>query len=363
MKKYLFIPFLVFLPGIVLIQCSAMEKEKKYDYSISVCSADGYDCRISWSDCYLGKYAIPFTTFGSWGGGGASASVASGPQMKPLPDSIRLIYFSLPENQFYALKAALPQDEIRALLNGRYKVEGYDDPATFFKFTIGIAPCGFVSLWLSGDAGKILIDTYHAAKVDVDYGWAFPTHQWTREEAFKEYSEELYPFIQEEQRQQRISSAYWESLNQHYNWKLAFSDSDFSLYDYRIHLLNSEYRMYLTNPDWLVAEGDKYIPVELTLYLQHRLDPIKYKVVIKLRAPYVEYTGESYLLKHMNKSRSLLQFFDSFYKQAGDEQVSVYLDFDFSMEKMKLKLKAGDYEEEFPDYTYRIYDSERYNYR
>lgn len=209
-----------------------------------------------------------------------------------------------------------------------------------------------------------LIDTYHAEKTDIRrWSSAFPADGWDRVKVFEEYTKNLYPFIQQEMADNRISSAYWESLNQQYNWKLEFSDKDFSLYDYRIRLLNQEYHKYLVDPSWPVTAGDKYAPAELTLYLQHRLDPIKYKVVLKLRNKEIEYDDVEDTLNHMNKSRALLKFFDKFYAKAGDEVVSIYLDFDFSMEKMKLKLKAGDYEEEFPDYTYKIYDSERYNYR
>lgn len=342
--------------------------EKKYDYSIKVTSADGYDCRISWADCYLGTAPVPFSTGGSWGGGGGGAIVASGPELKPLPDTIRLTYYSLPENQFYRLVAPLPQEKIRPLLEGRYKqLDSYYDDATYQTFVIGIAPCGFVSLWLGGDAGKILIDTFHGEKIEGDYRLAFPTHNWSREEAFKNYSEDLYPFIQREMRQDSISSAYWESLNQSYTWKLAFNDSRFSLYDYDIYLLNSENRLYITDRNWPVTESDKYIPAELILYLKHELDPVKYKVIIKLRDQYVEYPKGidkgTTLLNHMNKSRSLLWFFEAFYRKTGGRDVSIYVDFDDSMKSLRLKLKADGYEEEFPAYEFEIYDSETYDYR
>lgn len=362
MKKHILISVLLLIIGTGLIQCSPMEK--KYDYSIDVTSADGYQCYISWSGCYMGEAQIPFSAGGSWGEG--RSAVASGPEMKSLPGDIRLIYYSLTENRFYKLESVLDKEKIRPLLDAAYKQEDYDD-ATFFTFTIGIAPRGFVSLWLSGDAGKVLLDTYHAKETEYNYHSAFPTDVWNQEKVFEEYSKDLYPFIRKEMTDNRISSAYWESLNKSYNWKIQFSDKDFSLYDYRIYLLNQERRFFLTDPSWPVTDGKKYAPAELTLYLQHRLDPIKYKVIIKLREQYITYPKdvekEITVLNHMNKSRSLLKFFDDFYRKAGDQEVSIYLDFDFSMDKLKLKLKSGDYEEEFPDYTYKIYDSERYNYR
>lgn len=358
MKKYIFLPVLLFAAG--LIQCIPMEK--KYDYSISVTSADGYKCYISWSGCYLGKASIPFSAAGSWGGGGAVE--ASGPKMKPLPDTIRLVYYSLTEDQFYGLTAPLPQEKIRPLLEGRYKqLDSYYDDASYQTFTVGIAPCGFVSLWLGGDAGKILIDTFHAQKIDFSYRAAFPTDVWDREKVFEEYTKSLYPFILKEMKQDSISSTYWESLNQSYKWKLAFSDDRFSLYNYDIYLLNSENRMYITDPAWPVTEGDKFVPAELTLYLKHELDPVKYKVIIRLRDQYIEYDDAEDTLNHMNKSRALLWFFEAFYRKTGGKDISVYVDFDDSMKSLKLKLRWGDYEEEFPDYEYKIYDSETYNYR
>lgn len=362
MKKYLIVLLLLFTAG--LIQCTPMEK--KYEYSIEVTSADGYECSISWRGCYMGKYSMPFSTAGSWGYGGSAE--ATGPREKVLPDSVRLIYYSLTEDQFYGLSAAIPREKIEPLLEARYKrLNDYYRDARYTTFSFGLAPCGFVSLWLAGSAGQVLIDTFRAEKIEFNYRTAFPTRTWSREEAFPEYTKDLYPFIKQEMQEGRISSAYWESLNQSYNWKLVFSDDRFSLYNYDIYLLNQENREYITEVQWPVVEGNKTIPAHLILYLQHELDPVKYKVIINLRDDHVKYPvdvdEEVTVLKHMNKSRALLQFFDSFYRKSAGKEVSIYVDLDDSMESLKLKLRSGDYEEEFPDYTYQIYDSERYDYR
>lgn len=362
MKKHILLIVLLLNIGTSLIQCSPMEK--KYDYSTEVTSADGYQCYVSWNDCYIGESPLSFSTDHSWGYGNG---MTRGPERKTLPDTMQVIYYSLTENQFYALKTSLPQEKIRTLLDGSYKYEVNDKPSTYTTFSVGIAPCGFVSLWLGGGAGQVLIGTYRANKAKINYKWAFPTRTWNQEEAFEEYTKSLYSFIKEEMAEDRISSTYWESLNTLYNWKLLFSDSDFSLYDYHIYTINQENRFYMTDPNWPVTEGEKYIPVELILYLKHRMDPVKYKVSIYLREPNIKYKRdedkEVTVQNYMNRSRALLKFFNEFYRKIGAANAYIYLDFDFSMEKMKLKLKSGDYEEEFPEYTFKIYDSERYNYR
>lgn len=342
-----------------------ISEEKTYKYNIMVTSADGYRCMISWVGCYLGDAPMPFSTDNSWGEG---SSIVSSDGLNTAPEDIRLVYYSLTENQFYRLKAPLPKDKIKKLLEEKYKREGYDDLDTNDVFTVGIAPCGFVNLWLGGGASQFYLASFQAEKAnDVDYHKAFPVDNWDQEEVFIEYSKNLYPFIQEEMKQNCISSAYWESLNTPYNWKLEFNDDRFSLYDYRIYTINQEYREYLTDSLWPVIASQKFIPSELILYLKHELDPIKYKLVIELREESITYSKkeneETTVLNHMNKSRTLLQFFESFYKKADGQDVSLYLDFEESMESMKLKLKAGNLEEELPAYTYKIYDSERYNYR
>ena len=145
----------------------------------------------------------------------------------------------------------------------------------------------------------------------------------------------------------------------------SFKDKEFSLFGYGIYFINQERRCSLTDPSWLVEAGDKFIPAELTLYLKHKTNSEKYKITIKMRDPYIVYSrtvekGVS-VNNYMDKSRALLRFFDSFYKKAQGKDVELYVD--TSGEKLTPKLKAGDLEEEFPDYKVEISNFIKYDYR
>lgn len=338
-------------------------REKKYDYETVVTSADGYECLISWADCHLGTYSMPFLAEGSWGGG--RPIMHTNLDVKRLPDSIQVVCFSLTEDCFYKLHAPLDKERVRTLLKAQYKTKDRDEYDYYSWYTIGIAPGGSVNLWLSGSESNLCLNSYQAEKVEYSFKRAFPDCEWTREKMVREYSKQLYPFIKKEMKEGRISGEYWTSLNTAYPWALTFKDKEFSLFGYGIYFINQERRCSLTDPSWLVEAGDKFIPAELTLYLKHNTNSEKYKITIKLRDPYIVYShtvekGVS-VNNYMNKSRALLRFFDSFYKKAQGKDVELYVD--TSGEKLTPKLKAGDLEEEFPDYEVEVSNFIKYDYR
>ncbi len=78
-----------------------------------------------------------------WGKPGRSHVV--GPDLKPLPNTLAISFFSYTENQFYGGRFALPYDRIVQLFNA-----GYDSPRkghiTYDQIIVGVAPGGAVAV-------------------------------------------------------------------------------------------------------------------------------------------------------------------------------------------------------------------------
>lgn len=104
-------------------------------------------------------------------GWGISNSVhVTGPEKKPLPDRVEVIFYSYTEKQFYQAKFDLPYDQILQLFRDGYK-ENPDKPY-YNAIMVGIAPGGAVSVWLEGYRTKEIFFG-QAEKIDIDPGTGF----------------------------------------------------------------------------------------------------------------------------------------------------------------------------------------------
>lgn len=349
--------------------CNFMDKKEKqkqgfYDYYATSSTANGYPCEIIGGA--VGYTMIPPGEFrSSWGM--SSSSMVTGDRYKPLPDTIRLSYYSFAEDKFYQLKSALPQERIKELLEARYTPYRDNDSLRYSSFTVSTAPCGLVGVWMNGSAGWLQIGLYGAEEMDWDFATVFSDWSITdRKEIATRRFENMYAFVKKEITEQRFSSAYWEDLSRQYRWKLTFNDPGFEVYDYGADLINVERRNIDSNGNWLIEMNEKAIPSELHLHLKHDKDPLRYQVDIFLVEPWNpenknrEYQTE----KMMNRNRELMDLFRQFYSEAGDEEVSLLVEFNEEMTTAKVKLKSASLEYEIPGCRLKgIYDSENYNVR
>jgi hypothetical protein len=105
-----------------------------------------------------------------WGKPISSHSV--GEKYKPLPDRLKIFFFSYAEKQFYKGEFDLPYDEIIAMFR-QSVVDNKDKPYPVFRIMVGIAPGGAVAVWV------VTLDYYkevffgQAEKIDLDPSRAF----------------------------------------------------------------------------------------------------------------------------------------------------------------------------------------------
>jgi hypothetical protein len=109
--------------------------------------------------------------------------------------------------------------------------------------------------------------------------------------------------------------------------------------------------------------NEKAIPDNFTIDIKHDKDPLRYRVSIELVKPGDPNDSvEKRMLTYMNRNRELMDLFDRFYAQVGNEEVSLVVEFDDSMKSAIMKLKTATKEQEIPGCNvFGIFDSDQVN--
>ena len=351
--------------GIIIIACKNMEsyKTKKIKYDATPSAPIGYEGFVLTSS-FVGSAIIPYLPVnGRWGSGAASWAV--GEDKHTAPDTVYIRYYSLVDDKFYVKNYPLDQQEMYRLLTAEYK-DRSGEILRYFTFEVSVAPCGLVGVWVNGSAGELAICQFKADETNLDFPkeYKYMTGIEVSREEILRYRENLYPFIQKEIAEKQVSSEYWERLMKKYRWKLTFNDSGFEVYDYQIDLINSELRYGASNGNWLTELNEKAIPKELSFYIKHDKDPLKYQVRIQLVKPWDsdDQDEEGQVVAEMKRQSELMDIFEKFYTEAGNEEVSLQVEFNDSMTSAKLKLKTATKEKEIENCILRgIFDSDHYN--
>jgi len=364
MRNITFVTILLCLETI-LTTCTSMDnyKKEKIKYDATPSAPDGYDGYIL-TGSFVGGAIIPYLPVNNtWGGGAASWAV--GEDKHIAPDTIYIRYYSLIDDKFYVKDYPLDQQEMYRLLTSEFK-DRRGEVLRYLGFEISVAPCGYVGVWLNGDAGQLAICQFRADEANLDFPreYKYMTGIEVSREENLEDRKDLYPFIQKEIAEKRVSSEYWERLMKKYKWKLTFNDSGFEVYDYDIYLINAEKRYMASNGNWLTESNEKAIPEELSFYIKHDKDPLKYQVRLQLVKPWDQDNpnDEEQVVAKMKRNRELMDIFDRFYSEAGNEEVSLQVDFNDSMKSATLKLKTATKEKVIDGCILRgIFDSDHYN--
>jgi len=98
---------------------------------------------------------------GDWGFG--NNAYAGG---KTIPTNLSLTWISYADKKFYKIETELPHDKILALFKEGYKDKDMSH-ITYNDITVGLAPGGFVVVWLTGKNRSIEIAHYQAVETFV----------------------------------------------------------------------------------------------------------------------------------------------------------------------------------------------------
>ncbi|WP_086930355.1 DUF2931 family protein [Agarilytica rhodophyticola] len=201
---------------LLLSGCGA---QSKFDWDASESAPQNYpmqviDGRFFYHDSE-GSLYIPDKSSISPGWGDFVSTHAVGPELKPLPNRLYILYFSYAENTFYEGTFDLPYDKILKLFQAGYFSPRLEKDITFWRIT-----AGSVAVWITGVHKSIEVFFGQAEEVEVP--WARVTQSTIPREEYvsstlveDRVSEEVMALIQ----QGNIPFDLWKNYRIKYNWQ------------------------------------------------------------------------------------------------------------------------------------------------
>ncbi|MGO3183376.1 MAG: DUF2931 family protein [Aequorivita sp.] len=166
----------------------------------------------------------------------------SGEDIKSLPQKLSASWFSLSEKKYYKIEIDLPIQKIDSLFD-----KGYVNPRTYNKETFntisyGIAPGGFIVIWLLGTSNRIEVYSGKGQVVEIDFKEMIPTTSLNQQD-FTEMilKEQVDDSVLQEIKVGNIPYQRWEEYRKKYNWKIVLThQEDFKPEQARVNMLNGE---------------------------------------------------------------------------------------------------------------------------
>ncbi|MES2673545.1 MAG: DUF2931 family protein [Pseudomonadota bacterium] len=164
---------------VFITSCGAAMKNNptEFDWYATECAPKHYPMKIIQGTFYYkdqekGLY-IPSGGQLSAGWGHGISSHVTGSKLKPLPDSVAVVFYSYTEKQFYKGEFDLPYEKILALFREDYEKNKND--LDYDSIMLGVAPGGAVSVWVNGATTKEIF-AGQAEKIDMTptSGFALP---------------------------------------------------------------------------------------------------------------------------------------------------------------------------------------------
>ncbi|CAN5196487.1 hypothetical protein BH09BAC5_BH09BAC5_29150 [soil metagenome] len=137
-----------------------------------------------------------------------------------VPAKLDIEWFSYAENKFYKGTFDLPADTI-----AQYFKEGFISPDTKTKqefdcIKIGVAPGGYISVWVSGENITKEIITLQAKEDNYDWNVFFDNPDISREKYVEStLREALTDSVYQTFKTQKIIPDFWQRYNEKFNWK------------------------------------------------------------------------------------------------------------------------------------------------
>ncbi len=148
-----------------------------------------------------------------------------GPDEKPLPDKVNIIFYSYAEKQFYKGEFALPYEKILTTFREHYP---FDPELPYFSaIQIGIAPGGAVAVWLDGlEIKEVFFGQAEKVTISPSVGFNLPFD--TKEESDAYIEKQLVNVMTPEQlaalKKNGIPFGTWARYRNLYKWAPTYKD-------------------------------------------------------------------------------------------------------------------------------------------
>lgn len=218
---------LALLLALVLPVQASRAAEDKFDWSTSSSAPRGTPIAILGGGFMAGDQSVSgiptnYSTHSGWGQ--SNSAYVGGPDRKPAPGRLDILFYSWLEDRFYSGDFALPRDRIAELLK-KGRDEGKGTPLGEGQdFTVGAAPGGVVAVWLNTPTQQIEVFFGRAKPVDLDWHeWMdYPTTANKRDaidETLKESAKHdpLVPVMRAQ-----LPLGRWDAFRTRFKWRVRF---------------------------------------------------------------------------------------------------------------------------------------------
>jgi len=242
----------------------------KYDINAEACAPKDFPCEIVKGAFYLADdtfLGIPDgEVLGDTGWGGFGAVHVVGPDLKALPKAVAVTWVSYVERKFYYGKFDLDYELI-----ANYFKEGYIDfngkKNTFSTVKVGIAPGGYLAVWIDGLGRQLEVGRFKAKEIEVTKEEFIPSAAMSVSEWLTEFRErKLPPEYQNETYYNNIPFNKWKTYRKKYLWKpvLQFEDEKKGGLSFiTINYFNGENATREGNDSAILAYKKRALPISL----------------------------------------------------------------------------------------------------
>lgn len=195
----------------------------KYEWWASDSAPYYFPMRILGGNFYFpekGSLYIPTKATIRSGWGTSVSSHVTGSKYKPLPNRFSITFFSYLENKFYHGEFDLPYEDIsRYFKEGFYHISS-STHRTYQTIIAGVAPGGYVVVWIEGIGSQKLVFSGYAKETELDWATIYGGTEGDRLGDVKgvleyELEKELIDYYVEN----GLPFGLWESYNQKFTWR------------------------------------------------------------------------------------------------------------------------------------------------
>jgi hypothetical protein len=151
----------------------------------------------------------------------------AGPDLKPAPRELKLLWLSYAEQKYYQAQVALPADKIEKLFDKGFVNANTLKQSTYSTISYGIAPGGFVSVWLIGAGHWVEVATGQGQVTEMAFEDMIPITNLTQQEyTDMVLKDEVEDSVLTEIRKGKIPFNRWsETYRMKYRWSPAIVHS------------------------------------------------------------------------------------------------------------------------------------------
>jgi len=175
------------------------------------------------------------------GWGNPVSSHITGAKFKPLPDRLKITFFSYTEKQFYQGEFKLPYDDILDLF--QQGVANNPKHPTASRIMVGVAPGGAVSVWVIGSGDRIEVFFGQAKKIELSPSQAFGLPFKSKEQSDAYIAKQLVNVLEPEElenlKKNGIPFGLWSRYRQKFEWDIILTKG-FPLSEVGFKFLNGE---------------------------------------------------------------------------------------------------------------------------